>query len=421
MKPQRMAFGVLVMLVLSTFMVGEASPSATAQPPAATSDGYLGYRVRSQPPVTPQQVHLQDQFGDRQYQIHRIVELMNPAAIDDRPIRNDDIHLVAYEIRPTDDGRTPGYRTRVTVDNDLTSVDLDVGRPQMLLVPAAKSLDEPVPPPDPEGHDVDHFLCYDVRPASGQGSQARTVQADDQFEQPKGLDLRRIRFLCNPTNKNDEGLKNPEVHLLCYSVRPSSGEPRHRRIQGIHAADQFGAWTMDTVTEGHLCVPSTKTHVLRATRPGHCIDFEDLPVGAMFPNGSVISTGGHMLQIGEYNLTVGPPWTTGSAVVLDLGDAGGSGHDLWSGLTRIRVVYSPPASVVTIDYGHFGGGINLKVNGQLSVNDPAFLPGTLGSPQVNVVHSGPGIQGVIALVGPVAELEIGGEELAIDNVCSYGA
>ena len=76
---------------------------------------------------------------------------------------------------------------------------------------------------------------------------------------PKSLALKKPRHLCTPVDKNGEGIKNPDVHLLCYQSRPARGERRHVRRTGLYINNQFGPLRLNTIKEGEFCIPSTKT------------------------------------------------------------------------------------------------------------------------------------------------------------------
>ena len=99
---------------------------------------------------------------------------------------------------------------------------LDVKKPLSLQVPTAKSLT--VSPPAPAAPAVDHFQCYSVKPARNTAKfpGVRGVTLADQFG-TVSVDVRRLRRLCVPTNKNGEepGAENHLDQLLCYRiVRP---------------------------------------------------------------------------------------------------------------------------------------------------------------------------------------------------------
>ena len=59
-------------------------------------------------------------------------------------------------------------------------------------------------------------------------------------------------------DKNGEGIKNDDTHLMCYQAKPATGQPKHVKVLGIHVNNQFGPEQLDTVKEEGLCVPSAK-------------------------------------------------------------------------------------------------------------------------------------------------------------------
>ena len=65
--------------------------------------------------------------------------------------------------------------------------------------------------------------------------------------------------LCNPVDKEGEGIINPDNHLMCYKVEPVEGELLHERVKRIHINNQFGPLEVKTDEEKELCVPSLKT------------------------------------------------------------------------------------------------------------------------------------------------------------------
>jgi hypothetical protein len=150
------------------------------------------------------------------------------------------------------------------VSNQLGTLRVDTIKPDRLLVPAAKSLTGPVSGPDNTAHDVDHFQCYTVKVHAGTPKfQPRQVTVDDQFtDGAKVFTLKKPTRLCNPVDKNGEGIKNDDGHLLCYQATPVSGQATHVKRVGVHVGDQFGAEQLDTVKEEELCVPSTKSGVI---------------------------------------------------------------------------------------------------------------------------------------------------------------
>src|SRR5262245_46149415 len=99
----------------------------------------------------------------------------------------------------------------------------------------------------------DHFVCYEVKriPFSDQN-----VTVQDQF----GTMTEQVRFprrLCNPTNKNQEGIIDPTDHLVAYGLKA----PRFTRQQNLTVTDQFGTLQLDAIRPDFLMVPASKDGV----------------------------------------------------------------------------------------------------------------------------------------------------------------
>jgi hypothetical protein len=74
---------------------------------------------------------------------------------------------------------------------------------------------------------------------------------------PKTFDVRKPKALCMPVNVDGDAINEPLAHLMCYQVKPASGEPRHDGTQGlIETANVFGREELDTKKEDVLCVPA---------------------------------------------------------------------------------------------------------------------------------------------------------------------
>jgi hypothetical protein len=87
----------------------------------------------------------------------------------------------------------------------------------------------------------------------------QTVTVADQFRPTAGtFTLKKPRLLCNPVDKNGEGIKNADAHLVCYQAKRASGVPKHARLSGVQTNNQFGVEVQGTIKERTLCIPSTK-------------------------------------------------------------------------------------------------------------------------------------------------------------------
>jgi hypothetical protein len=226
-------------------------------------DDFTCYQVRINPSGgsfgSVSGVTLVDEFESASATISRPKVLCPPTNKNAEGVVDDDTHLVAYAMR-----QSPGHtrRTGLKVTNQLGSVFLDTMRPDTLLVPTAKDLLASPPAPDLGAIAVDHYKCYRVKPTRGKPAfpSNTTVEVTDQFDTaPRLLALRKPRRLCNPVDKNGEGIKNPNVHLLCYQAGPARGERRHVPRLGLYINNQFGPLRLNTMREREFCIPSVLT------------------------------------------------------------------------------------------------------------------------------------------------------------------
>jgi hypothetical protein len=169
---------------------------------------------------------------------------------EDPGAQNDPQHLKAYQ----DKHNGPKVLNQ-TVVNQFGSVQLDVSRPNLLLVPTAKSTVSTPPALTPPV--IDHFQCYKVKRSRGAPKFARVsgVTGQDQFG-AYNVDLLKPRYLCAPASKNGEDPTAPlhPEHLLCYKTRNNTAFPE--RV--VFTTDQFGAQSVRITRRIELCVPSLK-------------------------------------------------------------------------------------------------------------------------------------------------------------------
>jgi hypothetical protein len=236
--------------------------------PCPLPDHFLCYKAKpanGSEKFVPRTVSLADQFNAtaRNFDVTKPLSLCNPADKKDEGITDPNTHLKGYEIKltTTDPRQTPDIKHTVRVTNQFGILLLDTLRSDRLLVPTAKSLTEPVDPPGP--NNVDHYKCYKVRRSKGtpKFKPILGVSVSDQFigQPPKLFDITKPTRLCNPVDKNGEGIKNYNAHLMCYQAKPTKGQPRHQPISPIFVNNQFGPELLQTIKEEDLCVPSTKT------------------------------------------------------------------------------------------------------------------------------------------------------------------
>lgn len=139
-------------------------------------------------------------------------------------------------------------RLNQTIANQFGSIQLDLVRPDLFMVPTAT---DGVPINPPPG---DHFTCYKVRPSRGAPKFTPvTVTVADQLETIGETLLKPIRF-CAPANKNGEDPTAPAHpgHLLCYKSKSSAAFGTI--VKSID--NQFGPDQMTLIHRRELCVPS---------------------------------------------------------------------------------------------------------------------------------------------------------------------
>lgn len=157
-------------------------------------------------------------------------------------------HLVGYVAK----AKTP-KRLGLTVTNQFGTITLDAIRPDLLMVPTAKSLGGPPAPLVPPL--VDHFMCYKVKRSRGTPKFVPQVAIPvvDQLETVT-LDASKPARLCVPANKNGEDPSAPghPLALLCYKSR--SRTPFATPV--VQTANQFGPDEMTLIHRRELCVPS---------------------------------------------------------------------------------------------------------------------------------------------------------------------
>jgi hypothetical protein len=98
----------------------------------------------------------------------------------------------------------------------------------------------------------------------------RRAALSDQFE--SGLfDVTQPVTLCNPADKNAEGISDPDTHLRGYRIAPAPGQTPHARRTGIRIENQFhpsrGELLVDTIRPDRLLVPTAKSLTAAVAAP----------------------------------------------------------------------------------------------------------------------------------------------------------
>jgi hypothetical protein len=105
---------------------------------------------------------------------------------------------------------------------------------------------------------LDHLKCYRVRRNSAFNPNG--VSLEDQFEDVDMTVLRPYR-LCNPVDKEDEGINDPTEHQMCYQIRDTVAQPRFRRRE-VRVENQFGTQILVVTRPETLCTPAEKDNIV---------------------------------------------------------------------------------------------------------------------------------------------------------------
>lgn len=151
------------------------------------------------------------------------------------------------------------------------------------------------------------------------------------------------------------------------------------------------------------------------------MDFEDLILGSKYYVGDIFTTSGVQITGEQFWPSSGPPTTTGQVMVGDACMANGSGYELgYISNINLRFNFGIALSGLALQYGEFGGNLNLDINGDFqNFENFADINGsTIGGTSVFAMDTNtPGdCAGALFVVGQINTFAIGGQELAIDNV-----
>jgi hypothetical protein len=147
------------------------------------------------------------------------------------------------------------------------------------------------------------------------------------------------------------------------------------------------------------------------------IDFEDLTLGTEYNVGDTFTSAGVQITGEEFFSLSGDPITGGSVTVGNGGIAGGAGLELgWIDNINLRFNFGAPLDGLALQYGEFGGNINLEINGTLvNVENFADIDPTVAGTSIFALDTGVGT-GSLFIIGNINSFAIGGQELAIDNI-----
>jgi len=153
-----------------------------------------------------------------------------------------------------------------------------------------------------------------------------------------------------------------------------------------------------------------------------CVDFEDPPLGAQYPILGSFQDSGALIRVAAFQWGSGD-WTTGGYTeVSNEGLAGGSGQEMWINNVNLDFkLLGCPFRNLVIYFGEYGGNVNIDINGEFrnSANLLDFDSQIIGSVEVRVIDGHENRPAKMELIGEVRSFAIGGQELAIDDVCPW--
>ena len=221
-------------------------------PAPAGLDHFKCYEAE-QPQLPVRFVGLRDQFGQSEGQVVATRQICNPVRKNNGRVLNSHAHLVCYDTPSV--GTVPFQPRDVRVSNQFGIRQLRAIRPVTLCVPSLKRKGAGAAPTGANPTLVlDHFRCYDVTPQAA----ARVVTLRDQFKVSKAKVVRVVR-LCNPVRKNNEGIRRPQAHLVCYTITEGTFSPL-----AVTVRNQFGVAGLRVRRPQMLCLPSLKKLVTAA-------------------------------------------------------------------------------------------------------------------------------------------------------------
>ncbi len=231
----------------------------------APDDSYLCYKARGDPRFeSVPGLSLVDPFETLFFEAVKRSTLCNPAFVEGEGAERADVHLIDYRIRRPSTAAAHVRQEGLEVRSTLGNYSYDTVKESGILVPSSKSTTGPIAALDNTSHDVDHYKCYKVKPTKGTPriDKNTTLAIDDQFGQRALHQIIRGSRLCVAVDKDGEGVKRPDGHLMCHRARRAKGETPHVGQANIHtnneleAANPDGPAVFETIKPSELCVPA---------------------------------------------------------------------------------------------------------------------------------------------------------------------
>lgn len=103
---------------------------------------------------------------------------------------------------------------------------------------------------------ANHFKCYDILDWADWDPKYAALA--DQFGKSEARVVMPSQ-LCNPVDKNGEGIPDPKYHLVCFTIRddPQGNTPR---VKEVMVSNQFYEGPLWVGSADLVCVPSMKSY-----------------------------------------------------------------------------------------------------------------------------------------------------------------
>ena len=153
-----------------------------------------------------------------------------------------------------------------------------------------------------------------------------------------------------------------------------------------------------------------------------CVDLEDPALGEQCHIFDRFTDSGAEITVAAFQWG-GGDWTTdGFAEITDQGMAGGTGQEVWINNVNLdfKLLGCPFESLV-LHFGEYGGNVNIDINGDFrNAEDLLDFDGQIiGGVEVAVVDGDENVPAKMELLGEIRSFAIGGQELAIDDICPW--
>ncbi len=150
----------------------------------------------------------------------------------------------------------------------------------------------------------------------------------------------------------------------------------------------------------------------------HCVRFEDPAPGTAYGVGDTLTDSGVPIRLVPFQFSDGTWFSGGTASIENSIVSGGTGRELR--LNNISMLLVPRECIrdLSLLFGHQGGNMNLRVNGELrNFAGPGEIDGAvIGGVQIDVVPI-TATQGRLTATGVIRSFAIGGQEFAVDDLC----